>query len=163
MIKRSLYMRLVSFIILLAVMQSCNNDSQQKEPFASLLKNCDQVNIKFYNRGDSISFDTEDSLGIKVLSQSVSGNEQTINDTCKPAGQIFYRAKGDTIFRAEFAVPPNTDNKNCDYITYNFQGKSYKNRLHDNAYQLLTQIYPKPPSVDTIPPVDSVPLPDSVK
>jgi len=153
-------MRLLIFISLIAVIQSCKNDSQQKEPFASLLKNCDEVNIKFYNGGDSVNFDTEDSLGIKVLSESVSGNEATINDTCQPAGEVFYRAKGDTLFRAEFAVLPGSNNKNCDYITYNYQGKVYKNRLHDKAYQLLTQIYPEP-SRDTIPPVDSVPLPDS--
>ena len=73
---------------------------------------------------------------------------------------VFICAKGDTLFRAEFAVLPNNNNKNCDYITYSYQGKSYKNRLHDKAYQLLTQIYSKP-STDTIPPLDSVPLPDS--
>ena len=154
-------MRLLIFISLVVVIQSCKNDSQQKEPFASLLKNCDEVNIKFYNGGDSIIFDTQDSLGIKVLSESVSGNEASIKDSCQPAGEVFYRAKGDTLFRAEFAVLPNTNDKNCDYITYSYQGKSYKNRLHDKAYQLLTQIYPKPGS-DTIPPLDCVPIPDSL-
>ena len=153
-------MRLLIFFSLIAVIQSCKNDSQQKEPFASLLKNCDEVNIKFYNGGDSINFDTQDSLGIKVLSESVSGNETTISDSCQPAGEVFYRANGDTLFRAEFAVLPESNNKNCDYITYSYQGKSYKNRLHDKAYQLLTQIYPKP-SLDTIPPVDSLRSADS--
>lgn len=154
-------MRLLIFIALILMIQSCNNKNEQKEPFASLLKNCDAVNINFYNAGDSVKFDTEDSLGIKVLSQSVSGDEQTINDTCKPAGQIFYRAKGDTIFRAEFAVASNTDNKNCDYITYSYQGKSYKNRLHDKAYQLLTQIHPKL-SADTSSQSDTMQSPDVV-
>ena len=154
-------MRLPFFITLFVMLQSCNNDKQQKEPFASLLKNCDEVNIKFYNGGDSVKFDTQDSLGIKVLSESVSGNTATMNDTCQPAGEVFYRAKGDTLFRAEFAVLPNTDNKDCDYIAYTYQGKSYKNRLHHKAYQLLTQIYPKP-LTDTTQAIDSVSLQDSV-
>ena len=154
-------MRFLMFITLLVFIQSCNNDNQQKEPFASLLKNCDEVNINFYNGGDSVKFDTEDSLGIRVLSQSVSGNIETVNDTCKPVGQVFYRAKGDTLFRAEFAVVPNSDNKNCDYITYNYQGKSYKNRLHDKAYQLLTQIHPRPLS-DSISQSDTLQSPDTM-
>ncbi len=153
-------MRFLKFIILVAFIQACKTDSKQQEPFVSLLKNCDEVNIKFYNGGDSVNFDTQDSLGIMVLSQSISGSSATINDTCKPVGEVFYRANGDTLFRAEFAVVPD-NTKNCDYITYNYQGKSYKNRLHDKALQLLTQIYPKA-ITDTIPPLDSVPLPDSV-
>lgn len=154
-------MRLLILISIIILIYACSDESPQKEPFVSLLKNCDEVNIKFYNGGDSIAFDTQDSLGIKVLSESVSGNTKTINDTCKPAGEVFYRAKGDTLFRAEFAVLPNTDKTNCDYISYSYQGQSYKNRLHNKAYQLLTQIYPKP-FVDSRPLSDSIPLSDSV-
>ena len=58
-------------------------------------------------------------------------------------------AFADTLFKAEFAVMPNDSKKECDYIVYNYQGKSYKNKLQDKAYQLLTQIYPKP-SVDSV-------------
>ncbi len=155
-------MRLLIFITVILIIQACNNESRQNEPFISLLKNCDEVNIKFYNGGDSVKFDTQDSLGIEVLSESVSGNTETINDSCKPAGEVFYRANGDTLFRAEFAVLPNTDKKNCDYIAYTYQGKTYKNRLHDKAYQLLTQIYPKP-FLDSLQPSDSIPLSDSIR
>jgi hypothetical protein len=113
------------------------------------------VNINFYNGGDSIHFQTEDSLGIRVLTQSVSGNTEPTNDTCKTAGEVFYRANGDTLFRAEFAVLPASDKKVCDYIIYNYQGKSYKNKLNDKAYQLLTQMYPKP-SADTVSSQDTI-------
>lgn len=142
-------MRLIIFLIIIVTMvESCGNGSQQKEPFKSMLASCDEVNINFYNGGDSVKFDTHDSLGIQVLTQSVSGTKETINDGCQPSGVVYYRAKGDTLFRAEFAVMPNDSKKTCDYIVYNYQGQAYKNRLHDKAYQLLTQIYPKP-SVDT--------------
>src|SRR5688572_23926708 len=98
-------MRLVIILIItITLVQSCNNNSEQSEPFKSMLAKCDEVNINFYNGGDSIKFDTHDSLGIKVLSESVSGNSDNINDACQSAGQLFYRAGKDTLFRAEFAV-----------------------------------------------------------
>jgi hypothetical protein len=154
-------MRLLLWFIPVTLIYSCNTATEQQEPFKSLLKNCDEVNINFYNGGDSIHFQTEDSLGIRVLTQSVSGNTEAINDSCKTAGEIIYRAKNDTLFRAEFAVVPASDKKTCDYITYNYQGKSYKNRLNDKAYQLLTQMYPKP-SVDTVSSPDTL-TSDSVR
>src|SRR5687768_11978972 len=145
-------MRLISFLAIIWTIQSCNNGTQQSEPFKTMLANCDEVNINFYNGGDTIKFDTNDSLGVKVLGESVSGNTQTIKDACQPAGQLFYRANGDTLFRAEFAVS-NVATDQCDYITYTHQGKTYKNKLHDKAHQLLTQIYPKPTadSITTVP------------
>ena len=152
-------MRLIIFLFIVMIVQSCSNGSQQKEPFKSLLAACDDVNINFYNGGDSVKFDTQDSLGIKVLTQSINGSTEPINDGCKPSGAVYYRAKGDTLFKAEFAVMPNDSKKECDYIVYSYQGKAYKNKLHDKAYQLLTQIYPKP-SADTAmaTPVDSTKL-----
>lgn len=137
-------MRLLTLsIVIVLFLQSCDNTPQQNEPFKTMLANCDEVNINFYNGGDTIKFDTKDSLGLKVLRESVSGNTETVKDACQPAGQLFYRAKGDTLFRAEFAVS-NVASDQCDYITYTHQGKAYKNKLHDKAHQLLTQIYPKP-------------------
>ena len=96
-------MRLIIFLAIIWTIQSCTDGTQQSEPFKTMLANSDEVNINFYNGGDTIKFDTNDSLGVKVLSESVSGNAETIKDTCQPAGQLFYRAKGDTLFRAEFA------------------------------------------------------------
>src|SRR5215218_5929027 len=93
MIKFSL-MRLVIFLFIVMIVQSCSNGSQQKEPFKSMLAACDDVNINFYNGGDSVKFDTQDSLGIKVLTQSINGSTEPINDGCKPSGAVYYRAKG---------------------------------------------------------------------
>lgn len=136
-------MRLIIFLAVIWMIQSCTNGTQQSEPFKTILATCDAVNINFYNGGDTIKFDTNDSLGVKVLSESVSGNTGTVEDTCQPAGQLFYRGKGDTLFIAEFAVS-NVATDKCDYITYTHQGKTYKNKLHHKAHQLLAQIYPKP-------------------
>ena len=119
---------------------SCTNSNEQKEPFKSLLKNCDEVKINFYNGGDTIHFETKDSLGIKYLGQNVSGNAETITDACKPAGDLYYRAKGDTLLRAEFAVMPKTKREQCAYISYTYKNQSYKNKLSYRIYQLLSQM-----------------------
>ena len=121
-------------------MLSCNEGQEQKEPFKSLLKTCDEVKINFYNGGDTIHFETKDSLGIKYLTQNISGNAETIADTCRPVGDLYYRAKGDTLLRAEFAVMPATKRDQCAYISYNYQNQSYKNKISEKIYQLLTQM-----------------------
>ena len=142
-------MRLLICIFLAILILSCNNAPEQKEPFKSLLSKCDTVNFNFYNGGDTVHFNTEDSLGIKYLTEAVIGNTETINDTCKPVGELYYRAKGDTLLRTEFAVLPTLDRKECAYMTYTYQGKTYKHRLTEKVHQLLTQMYPKP-AADTI-------------
>jgi hypothetical protein len=141
-------MRLLICFLLVLLMQSCTDNSGQKEPFKSLLIKCTEVNFNFYNGGDTVHFNTEDSLGIKYLTQAVTGNSETISDTCKTAGELYYRAKGDTLLRTEFAVLPGADRKTCAYMIYNYQGKTYKHRLTEKVHQLLVQMYPKP-SVDT--------------
>ena len=133
---------LIFFATILLV--SCENGNQQKEPFISLLSKCDEVNFNYYNDGDTVHFNTKDSLGIKYLSQAVTGNEESVSDTCMVTGEIFYRSHGDTLIRTEFAVVPATIKKECSYMTYTYQGKTYKHRLTEKANKLLVEMYPKP-------------------
>lgn len=142
-------MRLLLYLIITFLVLACNNKTEQQEPFKSLLQKCDTVNFKFYNDGDTLYFNTGDSLGIKYLTQAVMGNSETINDTCKPSGELYYRAKNDTLLRTEFAVLPSLERKDCAYMSYTYEGKSYKNRLPEKVHQLLVQMYPKPP-VDSV-------------
>ena len=133
-------MRLLISILLAILIISCNNAPEQKEPFKSLLSKCDTVNFNFYNGGDTVHFETKDSLGLKYLTQNVSGNTETANDTCKPVGDLYYKAKGDTLLRAEFAVLPAIKREQCAYISYNYQNQFYKNKLSEKIYQLLSQM-----------------------
>ena len=130
-------MKLFFCFALATLLLSCNEGQEQKEPFKSLLKTCDEVKINFYNGGDTIHFETKDSLGIKYLTQNISGTAETIADTCKPVGDLYYRAKGDTLLRAEFAVMPATKRDQCAYISYSYQNQSYKNKISEKIYQLL--------------------------
>jgi hypothetical protein len=133
-------MKLFFCFALAALLFSCNEGQEQKEPFKSLLKTCDEVKINFYNGGDTVHFETKDSLGIKYLTQNVSGNTEPINDACKTVGDLYYRGKGDTLLRAEFAVMPATKREQCAYISYSYQNQSYKNKISEKIYQLLTQM-----------------------
>lgn len=136
-------MRLLLFFILIALL-SCTTAPKQKEPFATLLSKCNEVTINFFNNGDTIHFQTKDSVGVKYLTQNILGTNETIADTCKPVGNIFYRANGDTLISAAFAVLPTVNKKDCSYISYSYQNTSYKNKLSEKVQQLLTQMYPKP-------------------
>ena len=133
-------MKLFFCFALATLLLSCNEGQEQKEPFKSLLKTCDEVKINFYNGGDTIHFETKDSLGIKYLTKNIRGTAETIADTCKPVGDLYYRAKGDTLLRAEFAVMPATKRDQCAYISYSYQNQSYKNKISEKIYQLLTQM-----------------------
>src|SRR5215217_979439 len=125
-------MRIFICCILLVLIQACKNETEQKEPFKSMLKNCDEVIINFYNGGDTIHFQTKDSLGIKYLVQNITGSTQTISDTCSPVGNLYYRAHGsDTLLKAEFAVLPAANRNDCGYVSYNYQNTAYKNKLSE--------------------------------
>jgi hypothetical protein len=128
-------MKLFFCFALTAFFFACTNTVEQKEPFK-----CDEIKINFYNGGDTVHFETKDSLGLKYLTQNVSGNTETVNDACKPVGDLYYRAKGDTLLRAEFAVLPLTKKEQCAYISYTYQNQSYKNKLSEKIYQLLSQM-----------------------
>lgn len=133
-------MKLFLFFVFILLLLACNNKSEQKEPFKSLLKPCDEIKINFYNGGDTVHFETKDSLGLKYLTQNVSGSTETVGDACKPVGDLYYRAKGDTLLRAEFAVLPATKREQCAYISYSYHNQSYKNKLSEKIYQLLSQM-----------------------
>lgn len=133
-------MKLLICFLLTSLLFSCTSTNEQKEPFKSLLKNCDEVKFTFYNGGDTVHYETKDSLGIKYLTQNISGNTETVNDTCKPVGDLFYRSKGDTLLRAEFAVTSSGKREQCGYISYSYQNTSYKNKLSDRIFQLLSQM-----------------------
>lgn len=127
-------------LILSLFLVSCSGD-QQKEPFATLFKNCDQVNIVFYNHGDSLHFETKDANGIKIFSQLISGDKSTVKDTCAAVGDLVYLFKGQTFYTAHFALDSTKTSAKCNYVTYNYQNVAYKHRLTDRAENLLRQVY----------------------
>ena len=130
----------ISLLFLFIIFQACNSN-QQKEPFASLFKNCDQVNIIFYNNGDSLHFETKDVNGIKILTQLISGKKETIGDTCSAKGDLVYLSKGQPFYTAQFALNTASNAVGCNYASYNYQNTAYKHRLTERAENILKQAY----------------------
>lgn len=154
-------MRLLILSIFFAFLQSCTPGTHQEESFSTLLNDCSEVNINFYNGGDTVHFQTTDSLGIKRLSETVLGRIESVSDSCSIVGELYFRKQTDTLLKSEFAVFPASNTTPCNYLMYNYQGKAYKHRLTEKAYKLLVQMYPKPmqdslnQSIDTTTSMDS--------
>ena len=132
-------MRLLFFMIPILFIFSCNTGNQQQEPFASLLKNCDQVNIVFYNSQDSLTYHTTDSTGIRILVNLVTGKKETVVDTCQPIGRLHYMVERQPVYEAEFALAA-AGKGGCNYISYTMQQHTYKHRLSERASNLLRQV-----------------------
>lgn len=133
-------MRTCLFFLTVLFFCRCNSNNPQEEPFASMLKNCDQVNIVFYNSADSLNYHTTDSTGIKILARMVSGKKETVSDTCRPVGKLTYLAKGQPLYEAQFALSSTKGALSCNYITYVFNQQTYKHRLTERAENILRQV-----------------------
>ena len=132
------YLCLISFMWF--IFSSCQTADVQKEPFNSLLKNCNAVNVVLYNNGDTVDYETKDTAGIRILVQSVTGANEEIPAVCQPLGEIRYKSNDSTIFNARFSTIDSSKNDNCDFITYDYQSASYKHKLSRKAVMLLSTV-----------------------
>lgn len=97
---------------------------------------CNRVDIVVYNGGDTLFFDTQDSTGIRILTDQVTGNDQHINDTCAAQGRLRFRQDSTILLEAPFAVSAQ-NNAACNYITYNHDDMGHVQGLSDRAKKLL--------------------------
>ena len=133
-------MRRLYLLSLVFLFFACSDSNPQQEPFASMLKNCDQVNIVFYNSSDSLTYHTTDTTGVKILTRMVTGKKETTSDTCQPVGRLSYLSKGQPIYDAQFALDTTPEKRGCNYITYVFKQDTYRHKLTDRAANILRQV-----------------------
>lgn len=133
-------MRYLFILVGIIFLQSCSSETQ-KEPFASMVKPCDQVNIVLYNGGDSLFFETKDSNGIEILTQLLSGKTESLKDTCSVVGEFRYLTNKNTFYTAPFALDSLKNSATCNYVSYSFGNQQYKHRLTERAENLLRQMY----------------------
>jgi hypothetical protein len=134
--------------VLMLLLQSCQSDTQ-KEPFKTLLKDCDQVDIVYYNGGDSLFFNTRDSAGVKILTHSISGDK--ITQACPPTGELRYKVKDQTVLTAQFSTTKSSNKEKCDVVSYQLNAVPYTDPLPEKAVILLNEVYkqgqkPQPPT-----------------
>jgi hypothetical protein len=132
-------MRPVVFGLLLLFFQSC--ESRQPEPFASMLKSCDQVDIVLYNGGDTLTYNTKDSTGVKIFVQAISGGTKPPAEACAPVGELRYKSKEQPLMTARFATPESSGKQGCNFVTYGAGGVTYQHLLTDRAHNLLKQLH----------------------
>jgi hypothetical protein len=124
-------------------MLSCNTNPQQKEPFRSMLLGCTEVDMAFYNNGDTLHFKTTDSSGIKLLREMITGDNEVLPDTCAPVGVLNFNNQSQSLLPVQFAIKKIADKIGCNYITYTYSGVNYKHKLSEKGKDLLLQLEPR--------------------
>ncbi len=133
-------LRLSILLLTLAAAVSCNTTATQKEPFKTMLKGCNQVDIVFYNKGDTINYQTKDSAGIAILANSVLGINESVTNMCAPVGELRFKVHGQDTLTAQFATSHTKEKNKCSYITYALNGNKYLQKLTERADRVLNEI-----------------------
>lgn len=106
-----------------------------------MLEQCNEVNISFYNGGDTLHFHTKDPAGVAILKNLIEENNQSIKNPCPAMGMLTYSANGQPVYTAEFAVSENNKEARCNYVRYLQQPVVYTHQLSDRAHNLLQEIH----------------------
>lgn len=120
-------------LLLLAI--ACTN--QSRNGYNRFLQSCTRVDIIVYNGGDTLFFDTQDSTGIRILTNQITGNVNNVNDTCPAQGYLRFRQDSITLLQAPFAVTTGNNEAACNYVAYTRDNDSYVQGLSDRAKKLL--------------------------
>jgi hypothetical protein len=130
---------LVTIFLISLICQSCFQ-SNNSNKHISILRDCDQVKLLYYNQGDTLSYSANDTSEISILTELISGRQDVIGDSCKPAGQVIYKSHGKTIFSTEFSTTDTNEEFDCNYVVYNLGDKIYKHKLNYRAGMLIDEI-----------------------
>ena len=109
---------------------------KSQNTYNQFLQPCNRVDIVVYNGGDTLFFDTQDSTGIRILTDQVAGIDQNIKDTCTAQGRLRFRQDSTILLEAPFAVSAQ-NNPSCNYIAYNHDDLGHVQGLSDRAKKLL--------------------------
>ena len=136
-------MRLLTFLILSFSFLSCQIVKEDAEELKSLLHNCDQVNVTFFDGTDTLPVKVIDTLHLHSFTAVITAGNEENQDGNLPNGRISFINKGDTSLTAFFSTTLPPTSSNCGYIIYSFNSKMHSNKLTPKACQLLNEIYEK--------------------
>ncbi|HEX5150685.1 MAG TPA: hypothetical protein VFW07_04520 [Parafilimonas sp.] len=128
-----------SLFLTLLLFQSCSHNNDNKQDFQSV-KNCNEVTMIYYNHNDTLTYNTNDTTEIAILTELISDKQDPIGDSCKPAGQIIFKSQGQKIFTAEFSTTDTNEEYECNFVVYNSGDKTYKHKLTYRAGRLIDEI-----------------------
>lgn len=120
------------FFLAAVLLLACNGQNTYNE----FLRPCNRVDIVVYNGGDTLYFDTEDSTGVSILTNQISGTG-AVKDTCAAQGLLRFRQDSTVLLEAPFAVSAGNNNAACNYIAYTHDDASHVQGLSARARKLL--------------------------
>lgn len=104
--------------------------------YNKFLQNCNKIQIVVFNGGDSLFFDTNDSTGVQILVNQITGNSNPLKDTCTSEGYLRYLQDSTQLLQARFSAA----SPGCRYISYQHDGYSFSHNLSDRASNLLKTV-----------------------
>jgi hypothetical protein len=128
---------LVAYLFL----DSCKTGHSQREEVKSLLSKCDELKIIYYSENDTFAFLTTAPTTIKNFTDLISLRDESLSQTCQPTQKLIYNNKGLTIFTADVAVSISKSVTSCNYVTYSWDSKNYKQRLTYQTGMGIDEIY----------------------
>lgn len=134
-------MRSLYLILAVSLLYSCDLGNTPKEPFQSLLANCNQVKIIFFNKGDTLHFETKDSTGIHILTHLSEEHTKEATSDCPVTGELRYFNENDTLLTAQFSTEASGSRQDCNHVTYYLSPEYYTHQMNDRAIKLLNEIF----------------------
>jgi hypothetical protein len=128
-----------SLFLTLLLFQSCSQKNDNTQGFQSV-KSCNEVTMIYYNHNDTLRYNTNDTTEITILTELISGRQDRIGDSCKPAGRLIFKSQGENIFTAEFSTTDTNEEYECNFVVYNSGDKMYKHKLTYRAGRLIDEI-----------------------
>jgi hypothetical protein len=131
---------LLGCLVTFFLTQSCQTKNERAKPFKSILKNCDQPEIVYYNN-DTFTYKIIDTSEIKLFTELISGDNERLAAICQTTGQLIYKCKGQQIFTADLSMENFKDSISCNYVTYFLKSDMYRHRLTYRTGMSIDEIY----------------------
>ena len=119
---------------------SCLTRQKKENEILPLLEKCDEFQIIYYAK-DTFLYKTIDTSAIKFFCEFISAENENINDTCEPTGQLIFKNKGQEIIKAEMTTVNIKDSISCQYVTYYINSQRIRQKMTYRIGMSIDQIY----------------------
>lgn len=135
-------MKIIKFgIPALLFFQSCGINDDQDNESRSLIRNCDELCINYYEPKDSFAFITTDTLTIDIFKELITQDNQILDDSCSVTQKLIYKDKGKVIFTALVSILNVKDSISCNHVFYTVGKKLHGHKLTYRAGMSIDAIY----------------------
>jgi hypothetical protein len=98
---------------------SVNNGNKDKKYFAAFLKDVDQLQLVYFNKGDTLKQLITDQTQIETYKELINGKADPKDKLkCDSTGRIEFLSKGSTVLNAWFSTPATGSKLSKPCVTY---------------------------------------------